>query len=85
MAIFFSSDYHLGHTNVLGYCNRPFKNIDDMCLSIIREHNQRVRLNDTLYHLGDFCFRGGNNSHRRAREWEIELNGNNRYVYIGIY
>jgi len=36
MKFWFTSDYHLGHANIIKYCNRPFKGIDQMNSTIIR-------------------------------------------------
>ena len=80
MRYWFSSDYHLGHKNIINYCNRPFKNLQQMNETIIRNHNQRVKEDDVSVHIGDFCFR--NSSDKRGEgvrvkslEWEKKLNG----------
>lgn len=54
--IFFTSDTHFGHTNIIKYCDRPFSNVQEMDEFLITEWNKVVRPNDTIYHLGDFCF-----------------------------
>ena len=28
--IFFTSDLHFNHTNVIDFCDRPFKNVEDI-------------------------------------------------------
>jgi len=56
MNLFFSSDFHLGHWRIANYCNRPFKSLIEMDNAIIRNVNERVREEDTLFHIGDFCF-----------------------------
>jgi calcineurin-like phosphoesterase family protein len=52
--IYFTSDQHFGHTNVIPYCGRPFKDLDHMHETLIRRHNAVVGPEDTVYHLGDF-------------------------------
>ena len=54
--IFFSSDYHLSHNNVLKYDNRPFKTIEEHDEAIINNHNSVVGKNDVFFFLGDFSF-----------------------------
>lgn len=56
MKIWFTSDYHFFHTNIIKYCNRPFKNVAEMNQTIIKKHNERVKPEDTVYFLGDFGF-----------------------------
>ena len=40
---------NLGHANILTYCNRPFKNVDDMNQQIIERWNSKVGLWDDVY------------------------------------
>lgn len=56
--IFFTSDTHFGHTNILQFCNRPFHSVQEMNEALINNWNNVVRPEDTVYHLGDFCFGG---------------------------
>lgn len=52
--IYFISDTHFYHFNIIRYCNRPFKNMDEMNELIINNWNTYVTDEDTIYHLGDF-------------------------------
>lgn len=52
----FTSDTHFGHANIIRYCNRPFKSVEEMDNAIIKNINDLVKPDDTLWHLGDFCF-----------------------------
>jgi len=52
--IWFTSDEHFFHNNVIKYCNRPFSTIEEMNEEIILRHNSVVKSEDTVYHLGDF-------------------------------
>lgn len=54
MSIFFTSDTHFGHKNVIGYCKRPYENTDDMDEDLIARWNAVVLPEDIVYHLGDF-------------------------------
>ena len=50
---FFCSDLHLGHANVIKYCNRPYKDVDEMAQAIITQWNSQVKDGDLVYCLGD--------------------------------
>ena len=49
------SDTHFKHNNVISYCNRPFKSIEEMDWTIINNWNYVIGSNDLVIHLGDFA------------------------------
>jgi calcineurin-like phosphoesterase family protein len=53
--IWFTSDFHLGHSNIIRFCKRPFANAHEMNEAIVERMNSCVKPDDTLYFLGDFC------------------------------
>ncbi len=55
MTIWFTADQHFNHVNIIGYCNRPFRDIYAMNDMIIRQHNTVVAPDDVVWHLGDFA------------------------------
>ena len=57
MQVWFISDTHFGHANIIKYCNRPFKSIEEMDAEIVKRWNERVAKDDIVYFLGDFCFK----------------------------
>lgn len=59
MKRFWTADMHLGHGNIIEYCQRPFKDCDHMNVSLIRNANQRVKIEDTVVHVGDFAMKDG--------------------------
>ena len=54
---FFTADLHLGHYNIIRYCNRPFSSVYEMDEAIIENWNDVVSPRDSVYILGDFSFR----------------------------
>lgn len=71
MAIFYISDTHFGHKNILKYDNRPYFTVAEMDADLIKRWNNAVKPTDTVYHLGDFSWL------KPAEESEIlqQLNG----------
>jgi calcineurin-like phosphoesterase family protein len=65
--IFFTSDTHFGHVNILAYCDRPFTDINHMNEMMIQRWNAVVGLGDTVYHLGDFSMGPKENVNIRKR------------------
>ena len=51
--IFVTSDLHIGHKNVIPYCNRPYKDAYEMNTDIVKRINDTVGENDILYINGD--------------------------------
>lgn len=56
MSVYFTSDLHLGHEKVIGFCNRPFQTTEEMDEALVQNWNSRVQPQDTVYCLGDMCF-----------------------------
>jgi len=56
----FTSDWHLGHKSCLQFDKRPYKNLNEMNIGLIRNINNLVRDDDILYILGDVAFKVGN-------------------------
>jgi len=53
MTAWFTADLHLGHTNIIRYCNRPFTDVATMNDELIRRWNDVVAPTDTVWVLGD--------------------------------
>ena len=56
MTIWFGSDFHFDHKNVIDFCNRPFTNITEMNNFIIQRFKDQVKPGDVVYFLGDLQF-----------------------------
>jgi calcineurin-like phosphoesterase family protein len=54
--IWFTSDQHFGHDNIIKYCNRPFSSVDEMNRILIQNYNSVVNFDDTVYFIGDVGF-----------------------------
>jgi calcineurin-like phosphoesterase family protein len=71
MSIYFISDTEFNHTNIIKYCNRPFKTVEEMDEKLIDNWNNIVESDDIVFHLGDFCY--GNSI--KAQKYFSRLNG----------
>jgi calcineurin-like phosphoesterase family protein len=52
--IYFTADLHLGHKNIIHYCDRPFSSIEEHDTVLMDNWNAVVREDDEIYILGDF-------------------------------
>ena len=66
--VWFSSDFHFGHTNIVGpkisnwkHGYRDFESLHEMNKTLTNTINKYVEEDDTLYFLGDFSFGGHTN------------------------
>lgn len=53
--VYFSSDLHFSHANIILYCNRPFQTIDEMNKTIIEHFNKTLDKESILFLLGDIA------------------------------
>lgn len=87
--IYFTSDLHLGHEAVVRMQNRPFANADEMNRVLIENYNSVVHKDDTVYLLGDICFRIGvekaNELIASLKGKKYLIRGNHDKKYDGSY
>lgn len=76
--IFFTSDTHFHHVNIMKYCNRPFNTIEEHDEEIIKRWNEKVPKDGLVFHLGDVFFQ----SYTYAIDILQRLNGN-KILIIG--
>jgi calcineurin-like phosphoesterase family protein len=76
--VYFTSDQHFGHANIIKHCKRPFSDVDEMDAFMIEKWNGRVNQGDTVYVVGDLIFRSG----KDPREYLDALNGR-KHLIVG--
>lgn len=70
MTVWYTSDQHYGHRNILTLCRRPFADLEHMHAQLIARWNALVAPADTVWVLGDFALSP------KALYLARELNGN---------
>ena len=73
--LFFTSDTHFFHEGIIKFCKRPYATVEEMNETLIRNWNETVPENGTVFHLGDFAFGGW-------REWMSDYNRLNGKIYL---
>lgn len=76
--IYYISDLHFGHANVIKFDERPFADVDEMDRVMIERWNETVGDNDDVYVVGDFCYRS-----RYAAEWYLEQLRGRKHLVTG--
>jgi len=76
MAVWFTSDTHFYHGNIIKFCDRPFRYADEMTDKLVQNWNAVVQQNDKVYHLGDFAFANKG----KVVELLCRLNGEKRII-----
>lgn len=56
--VWFTSDTHFGHENIIRFCGRPFHNAAEMNAELIRRWRETVPDDGIVFHLGDFAHGG---------------------------
>lgn len=69
--IWFSSDHHWFHKNIIEYSKRPFGTIAEMNDTMIQKWNSVVDKKDYVYYCGDFALAGK----EKIKELREKLNG----------
>ncbi len=55
--IYFTSDLHFSHENVIRFDNRPFASVEEMDAELVRRWNTKVDRGDLVYVLGDMIWK----------------------------
>ena len=76
--VYFTSDTHFGHENIIRYCGRPVRNAEEMNAELIRRWRETVPEEGIVFHLGDFA-------HGGSRLWNDILHAltGRKYLILG--
>lgn len=73
--IWFTSDTHFNHNNIIRFCNRPWNTVEEMDKALIENWNSVVKPDDIVFHLGDFAFAPNS-------KWKTLLQALNGKIYL---
>ena len=74
----YTGDLHFGHSNVIGFDHRPFADCNEMDRVMIELWNGRVQPDDTVYIVGDFCYRS-----QHDEEWYLRQLKGHKILILG--
>jgi calcineurin-like phosphoesterase family protein len=77
--LFFTSDTHFFHKNIIKYCDRPFTSVEEMNEQIVENWNSVVPKDGVVFHLGDVSLTA---SPKALKSLLDRLNGT-KYLIIG--
>lgn len=86
MSIFFTSDTHFGHKNIIRYSERPFADFEEMDWKIVDQWNKTVGDTDVVYHLGDVAMGASDrwdNILKSLNGYKILVVGNHDRIFAG--
>ena len=73
--LWFTSDTHFWHENIIRFCGRPFRNAEEMNHELIRRWNVTVPEDGIVFHLGDFC-------HGSQKQWNEILDSLHGRIFL---
>lgn len=77
--IWFTSDQHFNHENIIELCSRPFNKLGHMHKTIIRNYNEIVTKDDIVYFIGDVFWGKRKDELKKILD---KLNGD-KYLVLG--
>jgi len=81
MDIFFSSDSHYGHANIIKYCSRPYESVWQMNTDLASKWNALIRPDDIVIHLGDVTLIRDANKYTETINLIRNLSGRKLLIY----
>jgi calcineurin-like phosphoesterase family protein len=76
--VWFTSDLHFGHRNIIQYTGRPYSSVEEMDQALIDNWNSRIAPEDEVYVLGDFSL-----YQKEVPETLAKLNGARKVLISG--
>lgn len=76
--IYYIADIHFGHSKVIQMDNRPFETVEEMNSFIMEAWRSTVTDHDTVYILGDLCYKSA-----RPASWYLERLPGEKHLIIG--
>jgi calcineurin-like phosphoesterase family protein len=83
---FYIADLHFGHFNIIRYDNRPFKTVEEMDETLIKNWNKAVSNEDVVYLLGDISWHDDNKTveiFKQLNGTKILIKGNHDNIKRG--
>ncbi len=74
----YTADLHFGHGNVINFDHRPFLDIDEMDMALIKLWNSRVSSDDQVYIVGDFAYKAD-----KDEAWYLQKLRGHKHLIIG--
>jgi calcineurin-like phosphoesterase family protein len=81
--IWFTSDQHYGHKNIIEFSKRPFVGVGHMNQRLVELYNEKVAEDDVVIFVGDLAFGGvemGNNVLSHLNGYKINVVGNHDFA-----
>lgn len=63
---YYTADWHLFHQGIIGMCERPFADVEEMNETIIARARERLTAKDDLWIIGDFTYAKGDEQRAAA-------------------
>jgi calcineurin-like phosphoesterase family protein len=84
--VWFTSDTHFNHSNIIKYCKRPFEDVEEMNQTLIDNWNMVVSEDDLIICDGDFSLGSSNNAImvlNRLNGYKLLIKGNHEKSVLG--
>lgn len=76
---YFTADQHYFHGRIIEYCKRPIKSMKQMHQLMVANHNEIVKEEDTVWHIGDVAMLSSEYAGKLKRIFD-KLNGTHHLV-----